>query len=346
MSLSVDQITAKNFQKFYTALQPYLNGGAHAGFTPIGSIIAVMGTEAPMNYLKCDGTVYNIEDYPDLANYFKDQLGSKNFFGGNGTTTFAVPDLRGEFLRGTGTNSHTDQGSGANVGTHQDATEQTFIQVDNTGNGNAFVGVSKNISNTWAAAKYDSQPKFTQNRNVYTFNITKGTDSYGSDTPYTARPTNTSVLYCIAYKNVYLDVSDFGEVVDTNDIKEIVESNMPSARQEFIEYSTAEQIIGKWIDGQTLYQKTIDLGALPNNTTKNVSIGVNNIDSIISIDGTSIDKTNNTVHPIPHVYSTSANEDSIAIGKTNGVWAITILTHTNRSTYVGYVTLRYTKTTS
>lgn len=40
-------------------------------------------------FLLCDGTVYNFSDYP----YLGARLGSS--FGGNGSTTFGVPDLRG-----------------------------------------------------------------------------------------------------------------------------------------------------------------------------------------------------------------------------------------------------------
>ena len=121
MSLTSNQITAKNFRKFYESLLPYLNSSP--GCTPIGTVIAVMGKSAPANYLVCDGSVYNILDYQDLANYFETQFEAKNFFGGDGETTFAVPDLRGEFLRGAGTNSHNNQGSGDNVGVHQDGTQ-------------------------------------------------------------------------------------------------------------------------------------------------------------------------------------------------------------------------------
>lgn len=52
---------------------------------------------APAGYLECDGTVYNIADYPVLGA----QLGST--FGGNGTTTFAVPNYTDKFPIGTGT---------------------------------------------------------------------------------------------------------------------------------------------------------------------------------------------------------------------------------------------------
>lgn len=61
-------------------------------------------------YLLCDGTVYNISDYPYLGNRL---LGT---FGGNGLTTFAVPDLRGRVslpYDGTGTRI-TSAGCGIN----------------------------------------------------------------------------------------------------------------------------------------------------------------------------------------------------------------------------------------
>ena len=78
------------------------------GSSLVGSIYSYMGTYSPFGYLACDGSEYNISDYPRLAEHINRHFGSYNFFGGDGTTTFAVPDLRGEFLRGTGTNSHTN----------------------------------------------------------------------------------------------------------------------------------------------------------------------------------------------------------------------------------------------
>lgn len=46
-------------------------------------------TPLPAGWLECNGGIYNIADYPALAAY----LGSS--FGGNGTTTFAVPTYSG-----------------------------------------------------------------------------------------------------------------------------------------------------------------------------------------------------------------------------------------------------------
>lgn len=69
----------------------YLSKDGNLEETPIGSIISYMGSESPAHYLLCDGSEYNIADYPELAKHFKDELGAINYFGGDGITTFAVP---------------------------------------------------------------------------------------------------------------------------------------------------------------------------------------------------------------------------------------------------------------
>lgn len=72
---------------------------------PVGTIISYMGLTAPESYIILDGTVYNIADYPALAEHFLSQLDSSNYFGGDGVTTFAVPDMREAVGVGIGTNS-------------------------------------------------------------------------------------------------------------------------------------------------------------------------------------------------------------------------------------------------
>ena len=334
MALTANQITAKNFKKFYQALEPYLSGGVHGGFTPVGSIIAVMGNDAPTNYLKCDGSIYSIADYPELANYFEEQFDNANFFGGDGATTFAVPDLRGEFLRGTGTNSHTNQGSGDDVGVHQDGSEITEV-ISNSG-GNIVIAY-----NGWTqGSKEDS---ITQRGVGYASASTSKTSTTNYASKKTVRPTNTSVLYCIAIKNIYLDVADFGEEVDENDIKEIIGSNMPSARQNFIEYSTDEQVVGKWIDNRPIYQKTFDCGALPNNTTKRIAHNVTDFDFVIDMRGIATNTSTHISRELDMISTVQAsNSVSLSCGRTN----IELSTGTNGSAYnQTYVTLKYVKTT-
>lgn len=174
----------------------YIGGGNDQ----VGTIIQYFGSNPPKGFLSCDGSIYNIIDYSRLANHIEGEFGSKNFFGGDGVTTFAVPDLRGEFLRGTGTNSHTNQGNGANVGVHQDGTSNPIQSID--------VGGSNTIRFLVNSATSDTR---TLNGDSYYKSVSSGTLSYkgviinkdsstGSATDtYTSRPTNTSVLYCIRW---------------------------------------------------------------------------------------------------------------------------------------------------
>ena len=158
-----------------------------------------MGTTAPAHYLICNGAEYNISDYPYLAQHFVDQFGSVNYFGGNGTTTFAVPDLRGEFLRGTGTNSHENQGSGDNVGEHQDATIIPNFYYDTQDNNFAIANL---ISEKVMGIK-NQDSDINNGTGRLRFIGFGGSDGSSKISEYTSRPTNTSVLYCIKYEPTY-----------------------------------------------------------------------------------------------------------------------------------------------
>ena len=197
---------------------------------PIGHIISYMGNTAPAHYLACDGSIYNISDYPKLADHFLANFGSKNYFGGDGTATFAVPDLRGEFLRGTGTNNHTDGGNGSNVGTHQGGTSLPRFDVETDGklilryNSNRTLNF-KNID--FGKASASESDKYS----IHNVSNMGANNWYGE---VGVRPTNTSVLYCIKAEPTY-----FMEIKDPG-------------------YSTDEVFTGKtWIDGKPIYRKVI-----------------------------------------------------------------------------------------
>lgn len=193
--MNVDLLRREECQPLTTAQINEIKSQFHPSNTvnvvltlPTGSIITTMGNNAPDGYLACDGTVYNIKDYQDLADYFIEQFESANYFGGNGETTFAVPDLRGEFLRGSGTNSHTNQGSGANVGVHQDGTKHVSISTSSdTVFGYSGSGEMTEQNKDSVIGKRSGQ-----------YISTRGT-SNNYATYYTSRPTNTSVLYSIKY---------------------------------------------------------------------------------------------------------------------------------------------------
>jgi microcystin-dependent protein len=62
---------------------------------PIGGVIMYGSPTPPANFLNCDGTVYNINSVPKLAAIIG------NRFGGDGSTTIAVPNMGGLFPVGT-----------------------------------------------------------------------------------------------------------------------------------------------------------------------------------------------------------------------------------------------------
>lgn len=186
--------------------------GVGGGFAPIGTIISYMGTVAPQDYLACDGSTENIADYPQLADFFEAQFGSKNYFGGDGVTTFAVPDLQA----------------------------------------------------------------------------------------------NTSVLYCI---------------------KAVVAGDV---------YSTDERVVGTWIDGKPLYQKTFYIEA----SITTYATGLTNIDNIF-IKKQQINVSNNYIY---ESYYYDSKEFAYACVKNDG--SEIVIVKSSQVVLTGsYITLQYTKTT-
>ena len=176
---------------------------------PTGTILSIMGKTAPTGYLVCDGKEYQISTHPNLANYIKDQFGSYNYFGGDGTTTFKVPDLRGEFLRGSGTNSHkqtisgvsVSEGSGASVGQHQGSTVLRNIwHYDNSSTAQAifYSNSSSGLNSNEALNNIDNwMVTSTHSRSInVSASIVSNTSNYVG---FSTRPTNTAVLYIIKY---------------------------------------------------------------------------------------------------------------------------------------------------
>lgn len=167
---------------------------------PAGTVISyITGTSAPEGYLKCDGTVYNISEYQTLADSIKNGLGSYNYYGGDGTTTFAVPNLQGEFLRGTGANSNTTQGNGTSVGKHQDSTTiPAYFQYEGNKVSFRYDDGALGPNSDYAIKNYDGLRNSIGIVKGININGTEGSSGM-TGASYNVRPTNTSVLYCIKY---------------------------------------------------------------------------------------------------------------------------------------------------
>ena len=112
------------------------------------------------------------------------------------------------------------------------------------------------------------------------------------------------------------------------------------------DYSTTEKIVGTWIDGKPLYQKTINFGTLPNGTTdspvsKEVSHNSRNLSLVTSITGTCYNSNYTDFANLPY-YSAAKTHSGIALyaSKTK----VGARANYNASVYSGYITIQYTKT--
>lgn len=189
-------------------------GGTLWADCPIGTINAYGGTTAPEGWLLCQGQALSRTDYADLFSVI-----GTNFGSGDGSTTFNIPDLRGEFLRGAGTNQHTDQGSGGTVGQHQDATEFPNFYAKNAAPQFGYVasdgiGTFEQISNEDSALK-------TGNTKYSVLTTGELTDTTADDR-YSSRPTNTSVNYIIKSKQTPIPADLAAELETTLDGKNLL----------------------------------------------------------------------------------------------------------------------------
>lgn len=195
-------------------------GPAGPDGNPIGTVISFMGTAAPEDYLVCDGETYGISDYPELADFFRRQFGGVNHFGGDGSTTFAVPDLRNLFLRGY--HGGAEEALSGEVGARQEATEIPNVKINNNNNMGGYPGGAD------APAAVDS---YTGAQGFHKYGPLPNSNPADIACAYfTVRPVNMAVLFCI----------------------KAVES-VPAENA----YSAGETRIGTWADGKPLYRRVI-----------------------------------------------------------------------------------------
>ena len=164
-------------------------GPAGPDGNPVGTVISFLGLTAPKDYLICDGAEYPIVDYPELAEFFRQQFGAANHFGGDGATSFAVPDMRNLFLRGY--HGESEEPLSGDIGEKQEATKIPNIYVAAYGRG-LFVGKNPSLDGNWPDQVDRKEPEQS------TYSETSATVHSGAvSAHYTTRPINMAVLFCI-----------------------------------------------------------------------------------------------------------------------------------------------------
>lgn len=154
--------------------------------SPSGVISAFGGTTAPAGYLLCDGSTVSRATYADLFAAI-----GENFGEGDGSTTFHLPDLRGQFLRGVDGGAGRDpdaagrsaMNTGGNTGDNVGSVQSHAMQLHNH---NAALGAS------------GTAPPFSAVFNsTNTATATPLTNGMTGNTSSETRPTNAYVNYII-----------------------------------------------------------------------------------------------------------------------------------------------------
>lgn len=158
---------------------------------PAGAIMAFAGSTAPSGWLKCEGQAISRTTYATLFAAISTTWGS-----GDGSTTFNVPDLRGMFVRGTGTNA-TGSSSGAagpSVGSYAADTYLNHSHaITDPGHTHDLI-VNSSGFQAGAASAYASGTNTTLTTQSKTTGISVNTSTTGGTE---TKPKNYGVLYII-----------------------------------------------------------------------------------------------------------------------------------------------------
>ena len=165
-----------------------------ASAVPAGTIITFAAATAPTGYLKANGALLSRTTYAALFASIGTTFGI-----GDGSTTFALPDLRGYFPRGWDDGrgidtsrvfgsyqgdaylNHSHTGSTDSQGAHT----HTYVTLSNSdGSSNTSPGAAAGVNAT------------TSSSGAHTHTITVNASTTGSTE---TRPKNIALLYCIKY---------------------------------------------------------------------------------------------------------------------------------------------------
>lgn len=154
----------------------------------VGSVAFFAFTTAPTGWLKCNGQAISRTTYSTLFA----AIGT-NYGAGDGSTTFNVPDLRGEFLRGLDDGRGVDSGRG--IGTSQ--LDQMQRLTGSFNSGPYVVGSSGAFNQTGTAGTLGTG---SGTRATTAFDSGNSPSArVSADTTGETRPRNVALLVCIKY---------------------------------------------------------------------------------------------------------------------------------------------------
>lgn len=164
-----------------------LNTAGSGAGVPSGSVTAFAGSAAPSGWLECNGTAVDRTTYADLFTAIGTTYGA-----GNGTTTFNLPDLRGEFVRGW------DNGRGIDSGRARGSAQSSQNLAHSHGGGTGAAGShSHNVTVGEAGMGGTISTAASTTGSQSTGSVSDHTHTISSDGGSEARPRNIAMMYII-----------------------------------------------------------------------------------------------------------------------------------------------------
>lgn len=144
-----------------------------------------------------------------------------------------------------------------------------------------------------------------------------------------------------------IDFNSHISPMPAEDMSEVV-SPLPSVMSRRMKYSTEEQIIGEWIDGKPIYQKTYALLILTQNTWNTLPHNITNLDKVVDYYGACYVMVSANLYRWIKFGCTIGGDDDYSLYAQ--VTTDSIMTFSGKYTAwgtdsYGYVTVQYTKTT-
>ena len=152
---------------------------------PVSEIFSIAASNAPAGAFECDGRAISRTQFARLFGRIGTRYGA-----GNGATTFNVPDLRGEFIRGWDNGRGIDAGRA--IGSFQIDTQQGHRH-EPLGGGNFAVSTAGTFA--FQTIQTISPGSFVATTGDPVSDGTNGTPRTSSET----RPRNVALMYCIKY---------------------------------------------------------------------------------------------------------------------------------------------------
>ena len=141
-------------------------------------------------------------------------------------------------------------------------------------------------------------------------------------------------------------VTEEGFSADARQMNPNIEGSFAAMEKARNTYSTEEKIIGTWLDGKPIYQKTIDIGPLLNNAVKTYTHGIENCDLCLSVRGVAIQATDRRCLCIPFGGGPAAASTVYAVVPDFTKTEVSVSVGIDRRGFTNtFMTLQYTKTT-